>query len=369
MKKRAGNASNIKEKDAKDIVKHDEDAQITQRGSNLQSGIAESVKNEEGIPQVKKEEGEDEKIRTKEQAKRFLRQMRNDAMKVKKEAEEGVLDPLTVVNILEGVKPFPIPLDDDDDLDIHFTVSRPFLSSLFGGSSQSTFPDIATEKIEEKLTAFGFAEDQWQCIKPDWNPHMPSVPGRPGLYFGSRSLKDDLTPNTEWDRGICRVFACIDTSKWLYVGQYEIEYVSTLTIDEWKGLPDKAKETWIKGIVKKTWARKHRIRIYLRNRPGTDRQFTLAEYSLKLADTANKYLGVVTEAQVADALDCGEEAIVVWKMRCVDYEKEFQRHIISNSPSSTGKKVKGKKREAPEADSSTSAKRMRTRSSAKQENA
>ncbi|KAF9258937.1 hypothetical protein L218DRAFT_706833 [Marasmius fiardii PR-910] len=135
-----------------------------------------------------------------------------------------------------------------------------------------------------KLTTHGFADHGWMCIKGTYNPNLSSIPGQPGLYFGSRHLNDDLTPNMTWDKGVCRVFAGLDSAKWLYVGHYAVEYAAILTPDEWRGLAAEVKKTWVSGVLKKNWGRDKRIRISLRNRPGANSQITLAEYLPLLAE-------------------------------------------------------------------------------------
>ncbi|KAG7093743.1 hypothetical protein E1B28_007394 [Marasmius oreades] len=352
-----GEDESVTPEDTKDAIKgEDADEKI---GGNYRHLKTETDSKEE---LVKKEEKK-ETIESKVECKRRLLPERNAALKVKKEIEGNFLSPETVCRLLDGVEPFSIPFDEDDDedLDLNFTVSRPLLRELFGGNSQAAFPNF---KSKEKLTSNGFTDHQWMCMTGKYNPHLPSLPGQPGLYFGSRNLNDDLTPNVVWDQGVCRVFAGISSGNWLYVGHYEVEYAARLTSDEWQNLAGEVKKTWIVGVMNKNWGRDKRIRIFLRNRPGANRQFTLNEYLALLGDTHNKYLDSVSEAQVIEAFERGEEALVVWKMRCIGYEKAFQR-FIAKPP---GTKIPSSKKQKASEQPSTSAsptKRMRTRSSAR----
>ncbi|KAJ8094597.1 hypothetical protein PM082_010603 [Marasmius tenuissimus] len=362
MAKRGKNASKTKRGEPDVRIKEEEND--TPSALHLQTEDEDKKKD-----LVKKEEEMDQElelIRKRVEARRTLRDRRNHELKAEEEAED-VIDPLKAADLLRDILPFLISIADDDNLDIYYTVAREFLAKLFGGNQLQTFPEFAREKMDE-LVNMGFARHQWACMTADYNMYMPSKPGQPGLFFTERLLNADLTPNYQWtySQGSCRVFVRIDGSRWLYLGHYDMEYSSTLTIDEWRKLSNKAKETWIKAISSKRWGREPRIRIQLRNRPGANRQFSPAEYSAKLNNTKNKYLGV-TAAQVADAFDRGEEALVMWKMTCVAYEKEFQRHIVEKAKVSA---KKNKKRKAPSSEiagGSPPPKRPHTRSSARLE--
>ncbi|KAK1231038.1 hypothetical protein PQX77_005845 [Marasmius sp. AFHP31] len=278
--------------------------------------------------------------------------MQNDALKIKKvkdESEREYLDPSRAMEIINTIPPHTITVADDDDLDINATVTRSLLSTEFGGNSQKTYPNPSKEN-KKKLTDMGFADISWQCLTTEYNPCMPCIPGKPGLYFSDQVFNRDLTPDYQWPEASCRMIGRISSGHWLYMGHYMMEFSSKLTVEEWRGLPEKARKTWIEGYCTRDWGREPRIRIQLRIRPGVDRQFTLAEYTSKLDNTRNTYLKAVTEAQVADALDRGEEALVVWKMACVAYEQEFQRYITQGAPATSAKKSKSKKRKRPSAD-------------------
>ncbi|KAK1231037.1 hypothetical protein PQX77_005844 [Marasmius sp. AFHP31] len=370
MARREKNASRVAQTET--VVKQEED------DIPLDSQGGDGDK-EKGLALVKKEEEMAQElglIQKKVAARRALREMRNEELKVKKEIDTDFLDPLRAMDIIQTIAPFTITVADDDDLDINYTVTRAHLSTLCGGSPQATFPNLAPEK-KAKLIEMGFAGDQFQCITTDYNPYMPSVPGG---------------ADQQWGNGRCRVIARITTGRWLYLGHYEMELSSTLTVDEWQGLPEKAKKTWVQGMLSKDWGRNHRIRIQLRNRSNnTNREVNLAEYTTKLNDKSNKYLGAVTTDQVADALDRGEEvtithpdagsncgahhslqAIVVWKMACVAYEKEFQRYIVKEAETQDEddrEEKSTKKRKASSSEASPQPKRPRptTRSSARLE--
>ncbi|KAL0064409.1 hypothetical protein AAF712_008709 [Marasmius tenuissimus] len=335
-------------KEEQNLSQRDEKWLCTRSGTELGGKLA---KDEAAEVKCKKKE-EDE-----EEARRKLRLLRNDALKVKKEVEGDILPPCTVLGLMDGLKSHDISLD-GEELDTQLVVPREFISKKFGGGIRSTFP-IFSQKNLEKVAALGLADYRWACLKSNFNPHTPSIPGKPGIYFNCRELSDDLAQDFTWHVGRCRVFSCLDDSQWLHVGVYDFEYAATLTTNEWKGLPHKA--TWITGLVNQNWGREHRIRIHLRNRPAFERQLTPEQFQEMKSDVKNMYR-VVTFDQVMDSFDRGEEAIVAWRMNCVGYEKDLQRHIVKlhkSRPGGTKHKAKAiqktKRGEAPEDAPSTQA--------------
>jgi hypothetical protein len=149
---------------------------------------------------------------------------------------EDALNPGAALDLIRDIRPFEIPLKDEDGnrINIDLAVPRPFLSKVFGGNSQETYPTIA----EKHLRRHGF-RGQWMCIKPTFNPYMPSRPGDPGLKFRIQQFDEDLNPITEWKMDICRSFARLASNKWLYLHESEMSYGRRLTADEWQELPQK----------------------------------------------------------------------------------------------------------------------------------
>ncbi|KAL0064403.1 hypothetical protein AAF712_008703 [Marasmius tenuissimus] len=334
MAKRGKNAS--KAKRGEPVVRIKEEDNDIPSALDLQTEDEDKKKD---LVLVKKEEEMDQElelIRKRVEARRTLRDRRNHELKAEEEAED-VIDPLKAADLLRDILPYLISIADDDNLDIYYAVAREFLAKVFGGNQLQTFPEFAREKMDE-LVNMGFARHQWACMTADYNTYMPSKPGQPGLFFTERLLNADLTPNYQWtySQGSCER----DMDKRLYHqrgGDESPGYESNF-------------ETVLAPIVSL-----HR-----------------AEYSAKLNDTKNKYLGV-TAAQVADAFDRGEELtayfrqLVMWKMTCVAYEKEFQRHIVEKAKVSA---KKSKKRKAPSSEiagGSPPPKRPHTRSSARLE--
>lgn len=124
----------------------------------------------------------------------------------------------TVWNRLNNIghEPYPIPLDDSLS---RVTVTREFLTSLYGGNIQQTFPSIAAERFE----VHGL--DDFMFPNLDFNPCAPQIPGAPGLFFRPRPL--DSWPKVQ------RVITRIDHNAWQYVGQYKMTASTPLTKEEW----------------------------------------------------------------------------------------------------------------------------------------
>lgn len=56
-------------------------------------------------------------------------------------------------------------------------ISRLFMSKVYGGNSQETFPRVAQKFLGEHHM------DDFMYLNLDMNPHAPQVPGVPGPAF------------------------------------------------------------------------------------------------------------------------------------------------------------------------------------------
>ena len=139
-------------------------------------------------------------------------------MKKKKNLE---LHPDTIRKRLEGLKLYE---PDIDPLTRDALVSREFISAIFGGNCQQTFPQISSARLAEH------GLNDWMFITLDFNPHAPEFVGAPGLFFVAREAVGDIETQ--------RVFVRMDASKWLYVGQYELIPSYSLTVEEWSTQKD-----------------------------------------------------------------------------------------------------------------------------------
>jgi hypothetical protein len=102
------------------------------------------------------------------------------------------------------------------------TVTRDFLSSVYGGNTQQTFPSIAPEKLE----IHGLNDFMYPNLY--FNPCAPQRPGAPGLFFKAARGR----PAGDWP-AVQRVISRIDSNVWQYVGQYKMRPSISLTEEEW----------------------------------------------------------------------------------------------------------------------------------------
>ncbi|KAF8075798.1 hypothetical protein FPV67DRAFT_1710985 [Lyophyllum atratum] len=192
-----------------------------------------------------------------------------------------------------NVKPFPLQLDDDL---LDFTVSRDFVSGMYGGNTMTTFPTIGEGKgAHHNYRGFMF-------LNMLYNPYAPQRAGFPGLFYRSRGASGLAK--------IHRVDVKLNPGKlssmrilsWIFN-----EHVNRHRTD---GLYISVRESGLDL----------RVRIALRKK--LHRQPTLEE----IKEAAGNDAGVIPE-DVHRALVRGEESMNVWVMKCVAYDEGFQREM------------------------------------------
>lgn len=127
----------------------------------------------------------------------------------------------------EGINhryPIPVPKDIAE-----FGFSRFYISNMYGGSMQSTFPKIS----EDRVSFHGVGDFAFLTL--EFNPHAPTRPGHSGLFFSPRRAwygwHGTLRP--------MQTFVRLSESKWVYMGQYKFVPGISLSSDEWKKQKDK----------------------------------------------------------------------------------------------------------------------------------
>ncbi|KAF7354653.1 hypothetical protein MSAN_01378900 [Mycena sanguinolenta] len=279
--------------------------------------------------------------------------------KVKKPKNTPVLSLDTVMARLQADKidlePYPIDLE-PEIRDV--TVRRDFMTKEYGGNGQETYPKIA-EKFWKKTGMRNF-----MYLNLNFNPRCPEIPGAPGLLFDADCPEDsdsDLPESDDEDEAgtveDCKqkvmkgkvndldtdekdkktsdkdrteiLFARLGQSMWQYQGQYILNPVNNLTVDEWKQQPNNVRRTWAQQLSFKGWGRDIRAQIALQRELG--RKPTKAEKKNALKDVDNKFL-TVTPEEISTAFDRGEVIIVVSTMKCVGYNSDFQRALAEKMP-------------------------------------
>ena len=144
-------------------------------------------------------------------------------MTVSDEVIQSRLEPI-------GIEPFKINLP---RAEVNMMVTRKFMSAVYGGSSEGTFPPIGKEKLAEH------GMNDFMYLHLDYQPCAPQIPGKCGLWFSTGSRRGD------WG-GVYRVITRdLLRSEWQYMGQYEIKPAKSLTREEWVSQKDKVRCFWL----------------------------------------------------------------------------------------------------------------------------
>ncbi|KAI0737878.1 hypothetical protein C8Q80DRAFT_1114434, partial [Daedaleopsis nitida] len=285
-----------------------------------------------------------------------LQELRNPDVKVKEELlfdDGAILEALGWDHINHR---YPIPLPKRI---AEYGFVRRYISSMYGGSPQSTFPNIDPDKLE----LHGL--DHWAFLTIDFNPHAPTRPGYPGLFFSSRRA------HNEWHgaQQPMRTFICNGNAKWIYLGQYKFEPGESLQTQAWIDQKPQVRRAWGKGLKQKGWGIAVCIRVWLRKTTDIpDYEPSQEEQEEAKADIV-RIRAELTEDDILAAYDLGQEEIGTYKMTCVDYDAEFVRVLERNAhmyipkghsneaadTSAERRKGRGQKRKANEVDSNADA--------------
>lgn len=101
-------------------------------------------------------------------------------------------------------------------------VHRRLLSQNFGGGLQETF----TQPAPHFVAAHGITS-KWVYPKLTVNPHAPTIPGHPGLFF---SLNEMVQQRYYTVSGL-------GTNQWLFLGIYSLFESGPLSVAEWGNIP------------------------------------------------------------------------------------------------------------------------------------
>lgn len=144
----------------------------------------------------------------------------------KKKGNRGILSEDSIrarLGPLLGLEPFPIPLD---RVTQGALVSRAYLTSVYGGSSQAMFPKISAANVEKHGMA------HWGYMHLDYQPMAPQLPGAPGLVYST--APGDLDYHIESEGHY--IFTRMSASEWQYMGKYRMDTCEPLSKEEWISL-------------------------------------------------------------------------------------------------------------------------------------
>ncbi|KAA1479105.1 hypothetical protein DENSPDRAFT_886437 [Dentipellis sp. KUC8613] len=210
------------------------------------------------------------------------------ALTVKKKYDE---DRLTLQNRIDAVgrDPFPIALEPAIR---DAGVSRDFMSAVYGGSPQGTFPTIGPDKLAtHRLNDFMY-------INTEFNPFAPQEPGETALFFVAGLVDGKVWPP------LSRVFVKKEVGQWVYMGQYKVEEAQPLSAEEWLLQSD---------IVRNTWKKK---------RDPTKEELT------KMLKT-DDFFRSTSISEIQKAFDGGKQSLEIMTMKCMGYDEAFQRRITA----------------------------------------
>ncbi|KIM80619.1 hypothetical protein PILCRDRAFT_822359 [Piloderma croceum F 1598] len=247
--------------------------------------------------------------------KPWISQVKNKAKKGPKALPEFKLDTINErLDILgpAGQHNFDVPIE---DIVKCTAVPRRFFSSTWGGNPQETFPSIS----DKFLKKHGLNDFMYPNLL--WNPHGPQVAGCAGLFFEPNGLDTPNDDSTDIHRVIVRL---PEGPIWLYVGQYQLIASPSLTKEEWLLQAQKVRNTWAREILKKGWGSHVRTRVGLRKRLG--REPSKREFEAALAAESIP----VTQDDIRNAYDKGEERLGVYVLKCVAYDEAFQRKVFED---------------------------------------
>ncbi|KAJ4493772.1 hypothetical protein C8J55DRAFT_555192 [Lentinula edodes] len=265
----------------------------------------------------------DKKFKELQEALARLRAMRNPKLKIKKKDEyELPLNPNTLLTLLDQMKPYAVTIA---ELERSVTVSREFMNSVFGGGTRKSFVKVRLEKFKEH----GYNDFAYLTTEVD--SLAPSLAGQPGLFFSTREAFDhEYTPVWMKEPYIFRVFTRLESSRWLYQGQYKFAHCKTLTAKEWGEQGEKVQNTWAQNIAQYRWGADVRGRIAYREQSGRDPSAAqLKEMLVEEATKKTVAFPYITKEKVLSAFQKGKEHMVIWKMECVGYDEGFQRRIAA----------------------------------------
>ncbi|PIL29267.1 hypothetical protein GSI_09317 [Ganoderma sinense ZZ0214-1] len=183
------------------------------------------------------------------------------------------------------------------------TLSRKRFSELLGGN---------TMRMCVPLGARNFL---FPTLKQ--NPRLPASPGLPGLLFRANV-------EAEWRGDVQTVFVGVRGAEYRYVGEYRLTRGEPLGVEEYRALGAPMRRKWANGVVKKSKFKDIRVRIRARREHG--REATVEEVAVAVADKDDKC--EVSEENVMQAYQSGQERLLVWRMQCVGFDEAFLADLV-----------------------------------------
>lgn len=193
------------------------------------------------------------------------------------------------------------------------TVSRAFMSSVYGGATRGSFTNINDERYDHQ-----YVDETFMYLNLHYNPNAPRNPGEPGLWYGVEPF-EGVEPRAY------RTFVRLRYSKWLYIGQYQLEMSTPLSKEEWQSQKPVVRNLWAKAILTRRWAKQFRASIILQREKGRPPS---ADEIMDALDSENEFKNL-TLKEIKASLATEKQRMGVWTMKCVEYDESFQREIAT----------------------------------------
>lgn len=238
----------------------------------------------------------------------------------KKGASDFTMDDALLDRRLSAVGP---NIEVDNDRITHQHVgpnSRATMSLIFGGNPQR----MISYPSSEKKRMHGFNSP---LLFPsyDFNPLLPTKLGERGLLFRLDQKLEQWVDN-EGGVGPYHLMMHYASNDYFYCGVYQFVKVDPISRDEWLAQSSRVKDNWVDHAIRTNTGEQTRARVFLRRELG--REPTEKEVDAIKKDKSLK--GRVTTAQIMADLNSGIEQLVVWGMKCIDYDYDFEKHLADN---------------------------------------
>ncbi|KAF9461886.1 hypothetical protein BDZ94DRAFT_1323091 [Collybia nuda] len=264
---------------------------------------AERARNHRAPDSTPSSEGESNVVHI---PKREPESVKDDALRLTHESVAKYLQGFPHLNI----KPTPVS---------HY-FSRKLIWKAYGGS-MITLLSRSTDQSRDFIFP-----------TPDSNPHMPTTPGYPGLLL---SCRRDMTEY------ICTMFsrAFLKPAQWEYMGEYRSQLAGQLTPYTFRQQTQATKDAWAHKLrTARKWPvyTAIRARIYLRKKKKALTDENIQAEIERITEKGTEG-GSLTDRDVIDALERGDEQIDIIRMTCVSYDYPFFKDMIARSRRGRGK--------------------------------
>ncbi|KAI8591186.1 hypothetical protein BDZ88DRAFT_450335 [Geranomyces variabilis] len=125
----------------------------------------------------------------------------------------------------------------------HLRFKRRLITACLGGSEECTFPRIGAKRYQ--ITQLdGGQRVEYATLMPDWNPDLPTAPGRHGSCMASPTLRE------------ARELFARRPNGWEYLGTYNISKFRVLRKEGIATLSEVVKNNFARGMIMREWGQK-----------------------------------------------------------------------------------------------------------------